>query len=211
MEKVEKNGKFDIRTELYDWATGLQSAMIFVVALFALAMCLFSVSGTSMLSTLYDGDRVFISNLFYTPERGDIVMFNTPEFNLAPEKIDKKGMFSDSPLVKRVIAVGGDTLEIRDNKVFINSEPEKYASEDLTKYLTGLTTAPEVGHPQITRQQAKTIPNGGLLIPEGYVFCMGDNRTNSTDCRSFGMIDERYILGRVLFRVYPLDRFGKVE
>jgi len=193
---MEKQAKFDIRFELYDWATGLLDAMIFVVLLFAFVTCMFSVSGPSMMDTLQDGDKVFISNLFYTPKRGDIVMFSKPGLEVF-ENPDNANLFSQPPFVKRVIAVGGDEINVDygTSTVYINGNAidEPYIRESVMQ-VRGNTTFP-------------------LTIPEGCVFCMGDNRNQSSDSRDarVGIIDERYILGRLLFRIYPFGSIGEVE
>ncbi len=191
MEK-EKQGKFDIRFELYDWATGLLNAMIFVVVLFAFIACMYSVSGPSMMDTLQDGDMVFISNLFYTPERGDIVMFSKPGLEVF-DTSDR--LFSQPPFVKRIIAVGGDELDVdySTSTVYINGEP---------------IDEPYIREPMLLRGNAP-FP---IYIPEGSVFCMGDNRNMSSDSRDtrVGIVDERYILGRLLFRIFPFNKFGRV-
>ena len=165
----------------------------------------YSFSGLSMLPTIHHSDIMVCSKLSGAPERGDIILFSSPAFNFYPEKAGNNGSLSDPPLVKRVIAVEGDLIQIKDNKVFINGEPEKYASEYLTKYLTGLITAPEVGHPQITQQKRGVIPEEGLIIPKDHVFCMGDNRSNSTDSRDFGAIERQYIIGKVTSISRPSD------
>lgn len=190
--EMQKQGRFDIRFELYDWATGLLNAMIFVVVLFAFVACMFSVSGPSMLETLREGDMVFISNLFYTPERGDIVMFNKPGL----EEFDTTdSLFSSPPFVKRIIAVGGDVLDVDydTSTVYLNGE---------------VIDEPYIREPMLMRGNI-SYP---VYVPEGYVFCMGDNRNMSSDSRDsrVGLIDERYILGRLLFRIFPFNKFGAV-
>ena len=145
------------------------------------------VEGRSMQNTLADGDSLIITDLFYTPERYDIVVFEDYSTTL------KKAV------VKRVIGLPGEKVEVKVDKngdylVYINDEllPEKYAYN-----------APDSSAPA----------TGIWYIEEGEVFVMGDNRYNSTDSRdpNVGPIDIDCILGKVILRFYPFDKFGKVE
>ena len=159
------------------------------------------VDGDSMKNTLNDREHLIISGAFYTPEVGDIVVF---------EHEDSEGA---APLVKRVIAVAGQTVEIRASGVWVDGVrlQESYAFEGgsilgITDYLTFM---------QRHTYMSPTVENGEevyrWVVEDGYVFVMGDNRFNSLDSRTFGPIREESILGQVLLRVAPLDQFGKVE
>lgn len=145
------------------------------------------VEGASMQNTLSDGDSLIITNLFYKPKRGDIIVFEDYSTSL------KKAV------VKRVIGLPGEKVEVKVNKnkeyeVYINDEllPEEYAYND-----------PDYSAPS----------TGVWYIEEGEVFVMGDNRYNSTDSRNSGVgpIDIECILGKVVLRFYPFDKFGKVD
>jgi signal peptidase I len=158
-------------------------ALVVVLLLLTFVVRHSPVVGSSMYPTLKDGDVLLVSGLGYTPETGDIVIVQSKSFGLA------------SPLVKRVIAVGGDELdinfetwEVRVNGVLL-SEP----------YLNR-------GNGSMTTQSVEhlTFP---MTIPDGYLFVMGDNRQGSKDSRSadIGLIDARYVVGRVWSRVLPTD------
>ncbi len=136
------------------------------------------VDGDSMNGTLIDGEHLIITDVFYTPERGDIIVFE--DFTID----------TTDPLVKRVIAVGGDMIRVTGGKVYVNEELVTEA------YVSSLEVRKEV--PLMT-------------VPEGEVFVMGDNRANSHDSRDFGTVSEDSILGKVVLRFYPFDKFGKVE
>jgi len=136
------------------------------------------VDGSSMSATLIDGEHLIISDVFYTPKRGDIIVFE--DFT-----IDKT-----EPLVKRVIAVGGDMIRVTEGKVYLNGE---------------LLDEPYVSSVELRKE----VPL--MTVPEGEVFVMGDNRGDSHDSRDFGTVSVDSILGRVLFRFYPIDKFGKVD
>ena len=172
-----------IRGEVYDWVQCIVAALLICILVFVFLIRLIGVEGISMQPTLQDGDRVFISNLFYTPEYGDIVVLQTSGF-------------SKEPIIKRVIATEGQVVEID-------------FSEGVVSVDGRALDEPYVNEP--TYSQLDFI--GPMKVPEGHVFVMGDNRNHSNDSRDsrIGVIDEREILGRVLFRAFPLQAFGKVD
>nr|MDE5741001.1 signal peptidase I [Oscillospiraceae bacterium] len=160
-----------------------------------LIMRIANVDGESMLPTLVDGDRLIVSHIMYTPKAGDIVIVNSENGNVYGEnnqitKVDGLGKV----IVKRVIAVGGQTVDID-----FNTGEVKVDGTVLTEdYIQDLTKQDEGGH------------RYPVTVPEGYVFVMGDNRMNSTDSRStlVGFVDEEDILGKVVLRVFPFDSIG---
>lgn len=167
---------------LYDWADALVYALIAIVLLFTLVVRMTGVIGDSMQPTLHENDKLIISNLFYTPKAGDIVV------------VTKKS-FREEPIVKRIIATAGQTVNIdfETGELFIDGVLQEES------YIAAPTTRPgDVQFP--------------LYVEEGYLFVMGDNRNRSTDSRfsEVGLIDERMVLGKVLFRVYPLSGIGSV-
>ena len=172
------------RRETYDWIQCLMTALIVCVLIFIYFIRVIDVSGTSMLPTLVNGDKMLVSDVFYKPKAGDVVVFKADDYD--PNKA----------LVKRVIATGGQTVNIDfDNGiVYIDGEP---IEED---YINALTTT-------------KLDFIGPAEVPEGCLFVMGDNRNMSTDSRKkeIGMVDERLILGKVYFVIFPLDGFRWVS
>lgn len=143
------------------------------------------VVGGSMDNTLENGEHLIISDLFYTPERGDVIVFQDASTGL------------DYPLVKRVIGIEGDTVTVDElGRVSVNGGPvleEEYAYFD----------------PNIHYTKGKIT----VVVPEGEVFVLGDNRYNSQDSRSFPNKTVRVdcILGKVLLRIFPFDSFGTVN
>jgi signal peptidase I len=140
----------------------------------------FWIPSESMVPTLEIGDRVLVNKLSYKTHdvnHGDVIVFERP-----PEAA-RAGQDDIKDLIKRVIAVGGDTIEARDGLVYVNGEriDEPYLVEGTPTDNLPLTE-----------------------IPEGHVFVMGDNRTNSEDSREFGPIDEDTIIGRAFIKVLPL-------
>ena len=162
--------------------------IVFAVAiftLFELAMPRSIVDGRSMEPNFVNGQRLVISRVHYwlgEPERGDIIVFNSP----------KPRSENESALVKRVIGLPGDTIEFIDQQLYINGElvEEPYISEPCSRY----RCEDEVWH----------------LGPDEY-FMMGDNRNVSNDSRAFGPVPQENVVGEVLFRYWPLEQFGIVQ
>ena len=173
------------RRELYDWIQSLMAALIFCVLLFSLVLRLIDVSGPSMNPTLYEGDKILVSDLFYKPKAGDVVVFrNVNENN------------EEKALVKRIVATEGQEINIDFEKgvVYVDGEPldEPYAAEPIHSKLDFI---------------------GPKTVPEGCVFVLGDNRNSSRDsrARSIDMVDERLIVGRVYAVVYPIGEIRVVH
>ncbi len=172
-----------IKCEVYDWLQCIVTALLVCVLVFVFLARMIGVVGSSMVDTLHEGDRIIISNLFYTPKQGDIVVL-------------LKESLREDAIVKRVIAVEGQTVDIDFENGIV--------------YVDGVALdEPYIYEPTFTAEDF----DGEVTVPEGCVFCMGDNRNGSTDSRDsrVGMIDTREILGRVILRVFPFDVFGKVD
>ncbi len=163
--------------EAYEWVRSLVTAVLTIVLVFTFLVRMMGVQGPSMIPTLQNGDRLLVVNSAIVSEyrRGDIV-------------IARKKSFSDDPIVKRVIAVGGQTVDIDFGAgvVYVDGEAQK---ED---YINDLTYTYE----------GTDFP---LTVPEGSVFLMGDNRNMSTDSREprIGTVDTRYLIGKAVLLVYP--------
>lgn len=182
--KKEQEQRGSLALELYKVLADIISCLIFVVVLFVFGFRLVTVVGESMYPTLHEGDNVtLMSNFIYTPQVGDIVV-------LKSEAYDK------GPLVKRVIADEGQTVNInfQTGQVWVDGVllQENYINE-LTH-----------------RNDGTKFP---VTVPEGCIFVMGDNRNHSSDSRdpSIGCVDKRYVLGKALSIVTPFSRFGGIE
>ena len=165
----------------------------------------FFIPSGSMIPTLEIDDRVMVNKLSYTfgePDRGDIIVFDSPfagatddESLLASgwraikESLGIQTALVPDDLIKRVMALPGETIEIRDNTVFISG-----AAVD-EPYLS----------PGVIMQDF-----GPQTIPDGMVFVMGDNRNSSHDSRKFGSIPQETIVGRAFVLLWPFDRFGSL-
>ncbi len=169
--------------ELYKTMQDIIFCLIFVVLLFVFAVRLVGVVGSSMVPTLEEGDRLtLLSNFLYEPEVGDIVVL-------------KADAYTRGPLVKRVIADEGQTVDINFNtgEVWVDGV---------------LLDEPYINEPT-TRNDGMEFP---LTVPENCIFVMGDNRNHSTDSRSpmIGCVDKRYVLGKALSVILPFDRIGGI-
>ena len=194
-ETGKKRGAANI---IFDYLETFCFAVALMMVLFLFVFRYVSVDGSSMRETLQDRDKLIISNLFYTPKTGDIVVIN-PENHSA----------SDQPIIKRVIATEGQTVFIdyenweitvdgvKLDEPYINAMRE----DEQAKYGAGVGMAKG----NVPRYQRE------FTVEEGKVFVLGDNRNNSHDSRyaDYGEIGVNRILGRVLFRVFP--NFGAVE
>lgn len=168
---------------LYEWLQSLAFAIMGVVFIFVFIGSTMNVEQTSMTPTLLDGDRIIISNLFYTPKAGDIVVFSKYSFE------------EGAPLVKRVVATEGQVVDI-DTAAGTVSVDGALLEEDYT--LEPTYTVYDVEFP--------------ATVPEGHIFVMGDNRNGSKDSRdsAIGMVDTREVLGRVYAVVLPFSRLQLV-
>ncbi len=169
------------------WAEGrlLLRDLVFALMIAALMVVFIvqpvKVEGTSMLPRLHDGERIFVNKLIYYDE-----------YRWAP-KIERGDIvvfwFPDDPsksYIKRVVGVPGDTVEVREGVVRING------SELNERYLD----------PKLNLSSRSQAP---VLVRPNYYFVMGDNRDNSFDSRSWGLVPKKYVYGKALFRYWPLS------
>ncbi|HEX9269326.1 MAG TPA: signal peptidase I [Candidatus Limnocylindria bacterium] len=168
----------------FSWRAALEIIQALALAvIISVVLNLFVVQVTevrqrSMEDTLLQGDRVLVSKLDYrfgTPQRGDIVVFNPT--------VD-----SSIPYVKRVAAVAGDTIEVKDGKLYVNGAETQFPGA----HGVTATQSPSVTYP--------------LTIQAGEFFALGDNRQFSSDSRSFGPQPDDRIIGKVILRFWPFDR-----
>ena len=170
--------------ETYDWIQCLLVALIICVLIFMFCVRVIDVIGASMNPTLFNGEKMLVSDLFYKPKVGDVVVFKKDEYD--PNKL----------LVKRVIAVEGQeiNMDFENGIVYIDGVAiaEDYISEPTYNKLDFI---------------------GPKTVPEGCVFVMGDNRNASIDSRKteIGMLDNRLILGRAYCVVYPVSQFRIID
>ena len=196
--KVEK--KKVILQSIYDFVELFVIAICVVILFFTFGARLCRVNGDSMYDTLHHSEMLLVSDFLYTPKQGDIVVFHqTHETDLR----------LNEPIVKRVIATEGQHVYVdyATAKVYV-SEDEVFDESDVIEenYDFIDNDAGIITNPYYAR-------NKQYHVPEGCVFVLGDNRNNSLDSRSndIGMVDTRRILGKVLLRITPFNRFGIVD
>lgn len=179
-------GSPKIYTDLYEWAQAVVFSLTVVVLIFTFLFRIVGVEGPSMENTFMDGERLIISNLNYQPKQGDVVVLYT-------DAVKK-------PIIKRVIAVANQTVNVdyKNHCVLVNG---KAINEPFIKEI--------MQEPVSEREYLLKMP---LTVPSGHIFVMGDNRNVSFDSRysQIGFIDEREVIGKVIFRIYPLTRFGQI-
>jgi len=182
-----------------EWIAVIGGALVVALVIKTFLIQAFYIPSGSMEPTLDVGDRVLVNKLSYRlhdVNRGDLVVFEANEgagdcgqpVSEAAASASEEGI---KDLIKRVIALPGETIDLRDNHIVIDGRvlEEPYIASDVPTAPTGSIEFP-------------------FEVPEGCVFVMGDNRTDSRDSRIFGPIDEDQIVGRAFVRVWPLTTIG---
>ena len=176
-EKTREKEQKDSGRDLYEWVQALVCSVLAVVVVFTFAIRLIGVDGHSMVPTLQDGDRLLVLNsmLYHDYQYGDIVVL-------------RKDSFLEEPIVKRVIATEGQTVDIdfTTGSVYVDG---KLLKEDYINELTFL-------------EEGTEFP---LTVPKGSIFVMGDNRNHSSDSRDsrLGTVDARYVTGKAVILAFP--------
>lgn len=183
----ELSGSDSLKLDLYFWLQALVMALIALILVFTFLGRVVGVDGDSMVPTLHDGDMILLQSAGYTPRQNDVIVLTKPF-----------GPFR-GPIVKRVIAVGGQTVEIdyAAGTVLVDGLPLE------EPYLNEVMCAPSDPHETIS----------SATVPEGCLFVMGDNRNHSSDSRDerLGVVDARYVLGRAAAVLLPLSHAGAIS
>lgn len=169
---------------------GILETAVFIASIF-LVIYLFivqpnQVKGASMENTFHSGEYIFTSKISYKfgpIKRGDVIIFKSPKNN-------------EIELIKRVIAVPGDSVMIQNETVYVNNKP---IVENYIKNPTQLISGGAVVEGETTQ------------ILEGFLFVMGDNRGGSSDSREFGPVPQTLMVGQVIYRYFPFDTMGIIK
>ena len=184
-EEAALSGADAFKVDLYFWLQALVMALVGLILICTFVGRIIGVDGESMMPTLHNRDMLLLQSIGYSPEQGDVVVLSTKDFR------------NGAPIVKRIIAVGGQTVDIdyETNTVYVDGVAldEPYILETMRALPESFATHVEV--------------------PEGSIFVMGDNRNNSTDSRSpeLGVVDQRCVLGKALFILLPFQDAGAIE
>lgn len=183
--------------EVFDWLESILMAIVIIVLVFTFIVRVNTVDGTSMLPTLTEGQKLIVTDLFYTPDYNDIVIIQAA-------KLD-----GGKPIVKRVIGLPGDTIKIDFDNGIVYRNGEALLTEIRDGFIY------EDGHTiyTLTTRQMEMVSMQDYTVPDGCYFVMGDNRDNSKDSRLFseiGFVEENYIAGHAIFSIFPVSSFGPV-
>ncbi|OUN21151.1 signal peptidase I [Flavonifractor sp. An82] len=185
MTLAEETKQNSWKTDLYFWLQALVAVLTALILIFTFVGRIIVVDGASMEPTLYHGDLLLLQSVGYTPKQGDVVV------------LTKKFEDADGPIVKRVIATGGQHVAI-DYDAGTVTVDDQVLDEPYIKEA-------------MVRPPEESITD--ILVPEGSIFVMGDNRNHSSDGRNvtLGAVDERYLLGRALGVIFPFGNFGAIS
>ncbi|WP_342604333.1 signal peptidase I [Peribacillus sp. FSL E2-0159] len=178
--------KNDMKSEVFSWLKSILFALIIVFICQQFLFTPVTVKGESMEPTYENDDRIMVAKIG-KPERFDMVVFYAPD--------------AEENYIKRVIGLPGDSVEMKDDVLYINGK--KYTEPYLK------TKKREIS-PEENLTENFTLSDllGKSKVPVGHLFVMGDNRRNSWDGRRFGFISEESLVGKVKFRIYPLNEMG---
>ncbi|SMF81429.1 signal peptidase I [Paenibacillus uliginis N3/975] len=182
------------KNEVVEWLKALLIALVLVVLIRWLLFKPFIVQGPSMQPNFVTGQKLIVNEILYDirkPERGEVVVFHVPS--------------EGRDFIKRVIAVAGDTVQVEGDKVLVNGKPvnETYIQEAIDQ-----------AHADDRLYNSTDFPNAHFsdgTVPEGHVFVMGDNRSNSTDSRMIGYIPLEDIVGRADLIFWPIKDIGLIK
>lgn len=179
--------KETLKREAREWAHSIIVALILTLIIRTFVVQAFKIPSGSMRPTLLEGDKLFVNKYVYRfepPKRGDIIVFKYPA--------DPKKDF-----IKRLVGLGGDTVEIRDGKVYVDDrvldDPKLFSAFYYYNH------DPYGG------------PDEKIKVPDDSYYVLGDNSSNSTDSRFWGFVPKKSVLGKAVFRWWPPRRIGVIE
>ncbi len=179
MDNTNAKAKNNLARSVFEWVELVAVSITIVMVILNCFARYSPVNGASMNETLQHEDILILSDLFYTPDNGDIIVFESQQTGY------------DEPYVKRVIATEGQVVDYdpMTNKVTVDGEVPRWEQYAAYKGAQRAFYMADITYP--------------YTVPEGHIFVMGDNRWNSKDSRDIGPVDVRTVLGRVVFRIFP--------
>lgn len=191
--------KDKVKSEIREWTESIIIALILALLIRTFVIQAFKIPSGSMIPTFEIGDRIFVSKFIYgaripltdirlpavrQPERGDIIVFVSPEL---PKR----------DFVKRLIALEGETVEIRNGKILINGNQLTGPMSICSNYYYNRGSYGEAGE--------------AVTVPKGYYFALGDNSANSRDSRYWGFVPKKNLIGKALLVYWPLSRIRIIK
>lgn len=191
-KQKKTKGEFNMLKEVRDWVIAIAVAVVLALLIRNFVFTLVQVQGHSMEPTLQENDRLYVNRLFYTPKKGDVVIF-------------EPASDPNRPYIKRVIATEGDTvyIDFETGDVYVNDEVID------EPYINGRTTHSGSYINMLISEGAYSRDNP-IVVEKDKIFVMGDNRNNSKDSREIGQVPKDELLGGAVFRFWPLNKFGSV-
>lgn len=179
--------KETVKRELWEWAQSILVALALTLVIRTYVIQAFKIPSGSMRPTLMEGDKLFVNKYVYRfnpPVRGDIIVFKYPK--------DMKKDF-----IKRLVASAGETVEIKDGKLYVDGrlldDPDRF------------------GKFYYYNHDPYGNPNEKIKVPNDSYYVLGDNSANSQDSRFWGFVPKKNILGKAVFRWWPLDKIGTLK
>ncbi len=176
-----------LKREAKEWLNSIVVALILTLIIRTFVVQAFKIPSGSMRPTLLEGDKLFVNKYVYRfeqPKSGDIIVFRFPN--------DPKKDF-----IKRLVASGGETVEIRDGKIYVNDKV--------------LDDPASFGKFVYYNHDPYGGPGEAVHVPADSYYVLGDNSANSTDSRFWGFVPKKNVLGKAIFRWWPPKRIGKIE
>jgi signal peptidase I len=176
-----------IKREAKEWAQSIAIALVLTLIIRTFVVQAFKIPSGSMRPTLIEGDKLFVNKFIYRfkpMERGDIIVFKFPN---EPKK----------DFIKRLVASEGEVVEIRDGKIHVDGKP--------------LMDPNTFGKFYYYNHDPFGGPNEKIKVPKDSFYVLGDNSANSTDSRFWGFVPKKNIIGKAIFRWWPLNRVSKLE